>query len=507
MNALINLKDCREYMTITLNNKDHQVSAGCASRIKLAGTIDDPYFCGRDVCDVLGYENIQQALYLHVKQKHKKELKVLKDELQLEINCNSLGSINSKILTYHEGKAVYVNEPGLYSLIMKSKAKFAEAFQDLVYEVILPSIRKYGSYQIEQQLNESFEKLAIKDKELEIEKERVEKAEAAAKIANFRALTLESLSIVHRERLKDQHFYIVTTQSIAKDGEFKIGGFEAKNCSVRAAAKKRLGQYNTGSSGVHPEARVYFVAIYQVSNYKQVEARIKELIAPFRSKIHKNTENFNLHINILKPLVEAVVKHYNVEIDKLNKAVKDLLDWTLQVPPVGSNTLKYIDHLIPDAFDIESLSNDYEMIGETPSPIKMEKVAGPSKERKKLNFDDDKNVGSSSGSKCIQSPSRVPIPIPKKLTTNNELADWIFENVEVTNQIEDVVSLNDLKDKYKNNYGLRGVSDRDFMAIAKALFTSKGFEIKDRFQFRINGIKKEKRNVVLRIKLVDDIEV
>ncbi|MGL5961600.1 MAG: PriCT-2 domain-containing protein [Cetobacterium sp.] len=93
------------------------------------------------------------------------------------------------------------------------------------------------------------------------------------------------------------------------------------------------------------------------------------------------------------------------------------------------------------------------------------------------------------------------------ISGNNELADWIFENVEVTNQIEDVVSLNDLKDKYKNHHGLRGVSDRDFIAIAKALFTSKGFEIKDKLQYRINGGKTTKRNVVLRIKLIDDIEV
>jgi prophage antirepressor-like protein len=38
---------------------------------------------------------------------------------------------------------VYINEPGLYSLIMHSNATFAETFQDIVYEVILPSIRKY----------------------------------------------------------------------------------------------------------------------------------------------------------------------------------------------------------------------------------------------------------------------------------------------------------------------------------------------------------------------------
>jgi hypothetical protein len=37
------------------------------------------------------------------------------------------------------------------------------------------------------------------------------------------------------------------------------------------------------------------------------------------------------------------------------------------------------------------------------------------------------------------------------------------------------------------------------MAIAKALFTSKGFEIKE----MISGSRKEKRNVVLRIKIIE----
>jgi prophage antirepressor-like protein len=61
-----------------------------------------------------------------------------------ETHTTSLGS--NEPLTYNEGKAVYINEPGLYSLIMHSKAPFAEEFQDMVYETILPSIRKYGSY-------------------------------------------------------------------------------------------------------------------------------------------------------------------------------------------------------------------------------------------------------------------------------------------------------------------------------------------------------------------------
>jgi len=78
MNALINLKDCKEYMTITLNEKNHQISAEGAKRIKLAGTIDDPYFCGRDVCEILGYQNIKKALHENIEEDYKKNLKILR---------------------------------------------------------------------------------------------------------------------------------------------------------------------------------------------------------------------------------------------------------------------------------------------------------------------------------------------------------------------------------------------------------------------------------------------
>lgn len=341
--ALINLKDCREYMTVKLNNTDHQ--------IKLAGTVDDPYFCGKDVCGVLGYMNIKQAITDRVKTKHKKDLQTFFKEDSPAL-ATSLGSRNPQKLTYNEGKAVYINEPGLYSLIMHSKAPFAEAFQELVYEVILPSIRKFGSYQIEQQLTESIDKLALKDKELELEKERAEKAEFAAKISEARALTLENLSIAHRERLKNQIFYIVTTRAIAKDGEFKIGGFEPKG-PIKLATRKRLAQYNTGASGVHLETHFYFVALFEVANYRQVEARVKELLAPFRSKRNTNTENFNLHFNILKPVIEMIVENYNEEIDKLNEFVKAILD---------THTVEYINHVVPEAVDVENLPDEYNVV-------------------------------------------------------------------------------------------------------------------------------------------------
>jgi prophage antirepressor-like protein len=41
-------------MTITIGGIEHH--------IKLSGTIADPYFCGKDVCNVLGYKDSKDAL-------------------------------------------------------------------------------------------------------------------------------------------------------------------------------------------------------------------------------------------------------------------------------------------------------------------------------------------------------------------------------------------------------------------------------------------------------------
>jgi prophage antirepressor-like protein len=67
-----------------------------------------------------------------------------------ETPSTSTIGISSSKPSYNEGKSVYVSEPGLYSLIMKSRTSFAETFQDFVYEQILPSIRKKGRFQLEQ---------------------------------------------------------------------------------------------------------------------------------------------------------------------------------------------------------------------------------------------------------------------------------------------------------------------------------------------------------------------
>jgi len=81
---------------------------------------------------VLGYSNIKKTLHENVKDKYKKDLKTLY-ELVPPQWTNSIGPRNLKKLTYHDGKAVYINEAGLYSLLSTCKhpnSKPLKAFMD-----------------------------------------------------------------------------------------------------------------------------------------------------------------------------------------------------------------------------------------------------------------------------------------------------------------------------------------------------------------------------------------
>jgi hypothetical protein len=232
-------------------------------------------------------------------------------------------------LTYNDQKATYINEEGLMGLLFACKLPVGKRFRKWVLKEVLPSIRKTGKYELKNQLESSKSQLAIKETELEVARKRADEAELQKKVAELRAVTLHRLQVAYQERTRSQVFYICTSELMGRDNEFKIGGVEN-----RSFLKKRLAMYNTGNSGVHPELRNFFIHFVEVSNYKQMESRMKELLAPFRSKRNPNSENFNLHFDILRPLTELVADNYNEEIERLNEFVKALLE---------TFTLNYVD--------------------------------------------------------------------------------------------------------------------------------------------------------------------
>ena len=86
----------------------------------------EPYFVGKDVADILGYADTDQAIRKHVDEE---------DKLTRRFN----GSGQNREMTI-------INESGLYSLILSSKLPAAKKFKRWVTSEVLPSIRKKGSY-------------------------------------------------------------------------------------------------------------------------------------------------------------------------------------------------------------------------------------------------------------------------------------------------------------------------------------------------------------------------
>jgi prophage antirepressor-like protein len=90
--------------------------------------LGNPWFVGKDVCDILLYTNHNRALAMHCKGVTK---------------CYPLLTPGG----YQEVRII--NEPDLYRLLASSNLPDAERFERWVFEEVLPTIRKTGSYSIQ----------------------------------------------------------------------------------------------------------------------------------------------------------------------------------------------------------------------------------------------------------------------------------------------------------------------------------------------------------------------
>ena len=99
--------------------------------VRTAGTSDEPLFCAVDVCRVLGYSNGRDAIAKHCESRD-----VAKCDTPTK---NQFGTVVQQLMTY-------VNESGLYALILGSKLESAREFKHWVTSDVLPSIRKTGGY-------------------------------------------------------------------------------------------------------------------------------------------------------------------------------------------------------------------------------------------------------------------------------------------------------------------------------------------------------------------------
>ena len=103
-------------------------------------TIDEkgePWFCAKDLCDVLGYKRAYDTVKQRVRSSDTIKYSVTRTVKNRYGECSGRGLVVQMI---------FVNESGFYALVLGSKLASAVKFKDWVTSVVLPQIRKTGGY-------------------------------------------------------------------------------------------------------------------------------------------------------------------------------------------------------------------------------------------------------------------------------------------------------------------------------------------------------------------------
>lgn len=124
----------------------------------------EPWFIAKEVATLLGYTNTSKAIGDHVDELDQKmlsydECKALFGQNMLvdetienadDFRSNESLPLENSLYVNPRGMK-FINESGLYTLIARSNKPEARKFQRWVTSEVLPSIRKTGSYNVQQQ--------------------------------------------------------------------------------------------------------------------------------------------------------------------------------------------------------------------------------------------------------------------------------------------------------------------------------------------------------------------
>lgn len=162
-----------------LINKHEKVGLGSLTTITNSAT-GKTMFMAKEVAEQWGHTNVRQSISRHI-NKDEKILVKRKDYPDFFKSCECNGVLHSKVHSLWT-----ISESGLYKLILSSNKKEAQPFKDWVTQEVLPSIRKFGSYNL--RLSESD---LYKQTKKEVQIDNSKKVNAKNYEENGKGLTIE----------------------------------------------------------------------------------------------------------------------------------------------------------------------------------------------------------------------------------------------------------------------------------------------------------------------------
>lgn len=286
--------------------------------VRVYGTSENPWFRGNDVARILEYTRSRKAIEDHVDDEDKMSFAAL-----VEVVPSGDYPITSN---KNELKAMYINESGVYSLIMKSRLPDAKKFKRWITAEVLPSIRRKSFYVA---ANAEASELKQLREDVEQKLKIIEEKEKQIKKLERKNEAIESYLYNWRLMEKEQVFYLATTEPYALRNRFEFGGVKQSKDLVA-----RLRSYNTGRS----EADLYFFTkLIKCNNYKIIEEKMHNILAQFKDKKDSRKEMIHLRYDMLVQVVDIICENYDKEIDFINSKCKEFFEMTIEsegiVPP------------------------------------------------------------------------------------------------------------------------------------------------------------------------------
>lgn len=168
---------------------------------------NEPYFVGKDIADILGYQRADNAIRNHVDEEDK-----------LTHRFSASGQNRNMTI---------INESGLYSLILSSKLPQAKEFKRWVTSEVLPTIRKNGMYATDELLDNPDFAIAALQK-LKEEREAKKQLEAQIEADRPKVIFSDAVSASHTSILVGE-FAKIMRQNGADMGQNRMFAWLREN--------------------------------------------------------------------------------------------------------------------------------------------------------------------------------------------------------------------------------------------------------------------------------------